>query len=408
MKLENLEQRNQTNAMLNRYHANYNSHPPHIGLSAEDHMDDEDDNVELSMLEEEALYEVLSKLERLGGDDKDSVSAQVLANLLPPSLKFLFEKDLKDGTLQELLLERWHPWWRKELVSTADVAEDDTGTIEHAASKTSRFNDTLDDRLLRVPGFDRLGKACSLLSSNTLLFNLLEILYATCWTLRLYHGVSNASNNEPVEAATTLVTASTVLGRDARFSDLSQVLAHCTALSTNSFGRQQSHVSVIDCNSHWTVLVEDVALLVATHRTVGRTLLEASDMIKGACKQLKTKAGKRDKLNRTNKDDTAMLSGLRRIGKKLEFFLSWTQYTPTINLFGDHLKSEILVWKDEWTTLGAEQDDDDRLIHETVTRSLELQSPSAITSSSSTEVHAGHAQRLIELQISEVQTRQLK
>lgn len=421
MKLESLGQRDKTMTLLNRYHANVGCpHPRHGSLSAgedrtdidngnDDDEEEEEEGSDLSiLLEEEALYEVLSKLERSEKDDVDSIPSQILNNLLPPSLKFMFEKDLRDGKVQELLLERWHPWWRKELVlSKEDVHEEDSdGTIGNkTTTQLSRCDNTLDGRILLVPNFGRLHKGGASIS-KTLLFNLVEILYATCWTLRLYHGIANASKNEPVEAATTLVAASTVLGRDARFVDLSQVLTHCTASSTGCYGHQRNHQLGVGCNSHWTVLVEDVALLVATHRTVGRTLLEASDMIKGACKQLRTTVRPVEKGKCTDGDDSTMLTNFRQIRKKIEFFLSWSQYTPTTDLFGDNLKGEILTWKDEWMALGMEQDDEDQVItQETVMRSLDLQFPST-TSSPSKQAQKDLTQPPCD--ISEVQSRRLQ
>jgi hypothetical protein len=462
MKLESLEQQAKTRRILNRYH-HHQHHSPllHGSLFTEEeddrtgtdkgfydiYDDDDDDNDEvvkdgeLSLVDEEALYGVLSKLERLEKDDDDDgknnnytirddcIATQILNNLLPPSLKLRFDKDLRDGTIQDLLLERWYPWWRKELISKEDLDEEEeengVETIKQITTTklSSRYdNNTLDGKLLKVPDFGGLHKGGSSLSSTQqemLLFNLIEILYATCWTLRLYHGLVNASTNEPVEAATTLVAASTVLGRDERFVDLSQVLTHCTSSSTGSYGRyhttqpqqQQKQLVGVGCNCHWTVLVEDVALLVSTHRTVGRTLLEASDMLKCACKELKSRISTAGEKGRYPKgDDSTIHTNLRLIRKKVQYFLSWTQYTTTRNLFGDHLKGTVLAWKDErMTTLGTEQYDNDPGVNkETVMQSFDLQLPSTTWSLASKHAQKDLAQCPSEIQIVEVQSRRLQ
>jgi len=180
------------------------------------------------------------------------------------------------------------------------------------------------------------------------LYNLLDILHATCKILRLYHGVKNASRQAPVEAAITLIETSSVLSKDTRFITLSQVLTHCT---TESLG----------CNNEQTQsnnklsFIEDITLLLTSHRLVGRALLEASDVLKAATKELKS-----NQIMEKDDDNVGKLKQIRRLRKKLQFFLSWTQYPATVEFFlGGSTKEEILTWMVERKAMISECHEDD-------------------------------------------------
>ncbi|MGK3756797.1 MAG: hypothetical protein ACI8RD_009111 [Bacillariaceae sp.] len=401
MELESKEQENKTHQVLNRYHHNQRQHQELAWqTNTNDDYNDENDNDDDN---EHDMYELLSKLEELedGGDgDGNQLSSIELAKLLPPSIKAMFQRDMENGQIQELVLDRWYPWWRRELVNMDEkdnnnnsIEEDDddddnSGIIENENTicKTKKCHSkTLDERLLRVPDYCGLGKNKDGRMSNNniddvLLYNLIDILYATCWTLRLYHGVKNASRQAPVEAAITLIETSSVLSKDRRFTTLSQVLTNCTtgsSLKRNNNGQTaliNNDKSVNDTTTHWTVFMEDIAFLVTSHRLVGRALLEASDILKAAIKELKDDDDDNDNSNNNinnNKSNerkggkydsnSKKLKQIRRLRKKLQFFLSWTQYPATVELFlGGNTNEEILAWMVERKTMISEcQQDDD-------------------------------------------------
>jgi len=364
MQLESLEQVNRTHQALNRYHHNKSQHQEFSWATNTNDDKAKDKNGSLLPIEyeERDLYQLLSKLEEL--DDGNQLSPVELSKLLPVSIKAMFENDLQHGQIQELVLDRWYPWWKRELVHLDEKDENkeekdeinDRGNIEHEKSvcesrkSQNIFSKTLDERLFGVPDFDDFGKNKDVMMSNNndiLLYNLLDILHATCRILRLYHGVKNASRQAPVEAAITLIKTSSVLSKDTRFITLSQVLTHCT---TESLG----------CNNEQTQsnnklsFIEDIALLLTSHRLVGRALLEAADILKAATKELKS-----NQIMEKYDDNGGNLKQIRRLRKKLQFFLSWTQHPATVEFFlGGSTKDEILAWMVERKTMISEYHED--------------------------------------------------
>lgn len=253
-------------------------------------------------LSEEELYELLIALE-------ENEDPQKVLTKMSPSLRATFQRDVQSGQIN--VLEPWHPWWRRELGA---VTED---------SKPATTIKILDERLVRVPHFSKLFPKGG---NPPLLYNLIEIVYSICCTLRLYHGFQNAP---PVEASSSFVFSSGVLDRDARYTSLEQVLAECTASSTQ-------HYPDGLCNTHWTVLAEDCARMVVSHRLIARALLDASDLLKAATQQMKK--------DDTQNDNTHKF---RRIRKKLEFYLSWS--IQCNELFGEDIQNEIMEWIERWS-----------------------------------------------------------
>jgi hypothetical protein len=272
-------------------------------------------------LSEEDLYNVLLALEQ--HDDNPSE----LQSMLSPSLRVAFENALHSGQLQELVLEQWHPWWRSELVTIGESNDNDV------------FNNdqTLDERLLRITPFHSLRKG----TRPNLLYNLIEVLYSIVWSLRLYHGSRNAITLA-VEATRTL-SASTVLSEDARYTTLEEALIQCTAASTRLYPS--------GCNTPWITLAQDVALLTKNSRQVVRALLEAMDLVKAAISALKKES------EEGNKNE---VSNLRRVRKKLEFFLSWSREATELD---ESVGEEIHEWIDQWKNTDGDDGLDNLALH---------------------------------------------
>ncbi|KAG7365049.1 2-oxyglutarate/Fe(II) oxygenase [Nitzschia inconspicua] len=319
LSLERKEHELESNGILNRH---YQQQFQGIDIATEDN------DIAAEILAEEELYRLWSKLEELG---EDANRAQ-LEKVIPPSLRKKLQYDLQQGTAQQLVLRDWFPWWRQQLVVGSK------GTTKSKMEKVKRSepeksSKTLDERLLKLQRFELLSLGRQ--PSPLLVFNLMDILYSVCGTLRLYHGIANAIANEPLEAGSTLVTASAVLAKDARFSSLSEVLIHCTSAGKGHEGGAAS----------WNVLVEDVAYLVESHRLVGRALLEAFDILTAARREVKRQEDVVDKRQR-HQEQIKQLSALR---KKIEFFLSWSQHPEIKTMLKEtKIKDEILSWREQW------------------------------------------------------------
>lgn len=326
MQLESSEQGEKARRALNRYH-HENSSPGDFQepLEGYDH-------------EIEDLYELQAQLEILESSNKE-LSHRELAKLLPPSLKAMFEKDLQTGKIQaESILNHWYPWWKRELVVNGEEIETDESHEDSTSGTNSKI---LDERLLKVSTYQSFGGRKG--NDDVLVCNLIDILYSTCRTLRLYHGVENASRQAPIEAATILISTSSVLSKDTRFDSIYQVLNHhynATKENVKNIASALENDEGYKSGNHgtWQQYSQDVAFIMTSPRMIGRALLEASDVLKSAIKKLKL-----------DKDKEGNIKELRRLRKKIEFFLSWaTTYPVAVNLLSaGGPKEEISAWIDE-------------------------------------------------------------
>lgn len=231
-------------------------------------------------------------------------------------------ESLENGELLDYVLESWTPWWRPEILIDQDYVEDEDVEL------------TLDERLGEVPPLTALHpRPCQL---PDLLYNLVELLYSTTWTLRLYHGCKNAKESS-VDAADTLLKASQVLASDARWESLPEVLSACTMSSTRSLRESNG------CNTTWSSLVCDVVLICENPRFIAKALVEAIDILRAA-----TSASKQSK-------DASTTSSFRKARKKTEFFLSWSRDTATAKALNG-LSRRVEVWSGEWKLTDAVDD----------------------------------------------------
>jgi hypothetical protein len=329
IRLETIEQQGATNQILNRHFQ----------------QQQEDDGMQMQGVSEEDLYELLLALE----NQTEETSMQDVQNLLSPSLKAAFDNAIHSGQLHDIILEPWHPWWRPELVHGNNATDGETETDGGLTITTPRLSSslsdqpTLDERLLQIPPFSSLSKRPP---EPLLIYHLVDILYSLVWTLRLYHGAKNAVHLAESEAATALVASSAILScpNTTTFETLEQVLVDCTERSTRLYAAAMGGGG---CNAHWFTLTQDVALLICSHRLVGRALLEAIDLIRAAIQTLKKANNNHNNApgaGAGGEETRQQASSLRRIRKKLEFFLSWSQHT---NL-GTNLEQEIRSWMEHW------------------------------------------------------------
>ena len=293
------------------------------------------------------LVQLLSVLERCEeeGDEK----LERLLSSLPPRVRAAVGRALRGGggdawsSLQEWILEPWHPWWRTEFVRGSDDSEDDEDddtTDKEEQQQHEKRTKTLDERILAVPSLETLRpKKAAAAPPPPLQYNLIDILYSTVWMLRLYHGAENACDTMAGEAFHTLLEASGVLSAPETsfcYTSLPGVLSDCTRRSTAAAAgcATDKKATTGECNTPWNVLCQDVALICRNHRRVARALLEASDVVKAAIKTVKKESMGGDGLPK-----------MRRIRKKLEFLLSWFLANQNAVLC---LSDDIEHWVDDW------------------------------------------------------------
>lgn len=250
--------------------------------------------------------------------DSGTMADEDMDRLLTPEMRLAFERAVKSGALNEMILVPWHPWWMPELVSSGEELP-----VKSSPSMT------LDDRLLKVPVFQTFRSG----PLPDLTYNVVDLLYSIALTLRLHHGVDNAISLCR-DSCQTLIGSSAVLRDDALHASVAEALMACT--SSMPATQHESSTS-----THWTVLAQDVISLCSLPRHVSHALMDAIDILKAASKSLK---------NEGSVEDAARM---RRIRKKLEYYLSWSREAtlPT------ELENEIVLWIEEWKGLSEAESD---------------------------------------------------
>ena len=291
-----------------------------VDLQVREHLDDTkqliqrvyDENKEsiseISTFSQDELLEIMKYLE-------DGNETKLQSLMKSERIRQAMSESLNNGELLDYVLDSWTPWWRPETITSTSGTHDDDELTEEV---------TLDEKILKIPPLTSLHPHPSKLPP--LQFNLIDILYATCWTLRLYYGRSNAIESS-IDAADTLLNASVVLSNDARWETLSEALSACTIRSTESLQH--------GCNTPWHVLVSDVALICENPRFVAKALLGATDILREAAAVAK----------RAEYLDAA--SRFRKCRKKIEFFLSWCREAAnSVTIAG--LARQIETWSADW------------------------------------------------------------
>lgn len=298
-------------SILQRVHSHNGSdtsHPLSKDLSVKlfDETDDCcSDDVELS---QEELRNVLEQLETTGNEHTP------LGEFLEhqsPRVRAALAKALAHPTTEK---NRWTPWWLPAY-NERTSSDDDELSI---TTRTTPRPTTIDEAMLALPPFQSLVcRRRHTLPPPTLQYNLIEILYSTCYTLRLYHDLEEKDSylttawQSPQEILRdTLLQACNVLAtRDRLYSTMFEVLASCTQRTGND--GSQVDFTVVD-------LLEDVRLLcTAGYRSVIRSLGETKMIV-----------GKK-----------------KRLEKKIEFYMSWVLAHREV-LIG--LAKEIADWVEEW------------------------------------------------------------
>lgn len=297
------------------------------------------------------------------------------------------------NNVAEWIMEPWSPWWSRDFVPFGepsagaefqindDVDDEKDGCCCVDDSKTPvKSNDGLrfDEQLLSVPRFYTLYRTKQCLDDDSskqrlpqfpqLQYNLVDILFATAYTLRTFHGVRNIGNDIAMDAATTLITSSVVLLKDQRYTSVESALMACCDVhhpiqqQMKFYDRTNSN-HYVSSSDRVFQLLQDVALIYQNHRYIARALLEASDILQQTITEMK-RAAKPQTTNSKSKAKRNVAMGnstnetrnhIRRIQKKIVFYLSWTMAVSTVKMSEvkrgwpySHVGSDIQVWIEGW------------------------------------------------------------
>jgi hypothetical protein len=274
-------------------------------------------------------------------------------------------------SVTEWILEPWSPWWRTNLVPLDryyDSECEDDNIIDEDCCSSTKAELSLDERMLSLPRFETMFRIGNSLDSSRedimpqLQFNLIDILAATTYTLRLHCGLRNIQEQDiVVEAAMILSSTSLVLSKDARYTTLESVLLECCSIHhpINKLLLYDSSQQKTELKQQGTMssrfIIEDVSLLYQNHRFILRTLFEASDIIKEAIKKIKLKStNPRNNCESNKETDRGMRDSFRRIHKKLQFYLSWSIAVTNVSTKRKkiwpfhHFTSNIQQWIEDW------------------------------------------------------------
>jgi hypothetical protein len=290
----------------------------------------------------------------------ESDNVQEIQRLLESSsIRASVDEKVREGQLQDWLLEPWHPWWRPEMHCVHEAPFDEHDQ-EGNGSVDSSFATDLDERILdEIPSFASLRRlnTSSQLPLPALQFNLIDLIYTSATTLRLYHGCANACQIS-AEASDTLIATSAVLSNDARFESLNEALVSITTTTVQK--QLAQHADTL------SIVADDVSRLCANGRHVAKALLEATDIVRAAIQRVK--------LTRDNARE------LKRTLKKIEFYLSWSRQVTTAEW--SNLSESVHAWVADWRPPHAGVDELHDLVLPTVHGTKTTPCPIATTSRS--------------------------
>ena len=306
-------------------------------------------------ISQDQLLSILRALEKQESPEE----LQALVCSLSPNIQQSLDYAVRNGHVQEWLIEPWHPWWKSELTPVNADSQNGT-TDDNDCDNDAVLNNggrTLDDRLLEeIPCFAELKpKEHKSRSRNSqpadvdLRFNLVDILYGVVSTLCLFNGVNNAScRDNSTEAAEALIQSSLVLSKDARWSHLEQVLTSicCTPSPRDCFldvynSRETSSTAM----SNEAILREVALILNGNFRMVARALLEGMDILRCSIATTEERESEHGHVQRSKSTRK-----MKRLGKKMEYFLSWSKQQQQQPSFFSSLATGIEGWLADWNT----------------------------------------------------------
>lgn len=291
----------------------------------------ESSNIEFSEADYACLEDLAVRLE-----NGESMGDEIICSL-PPKLKKEFELYLAGNAYKIDDIKTWKPWWQSLLTEvTAHGKAQDNNLIGDDCEVSSRkFN--LDEELLNMTDFVVFYPALKDRGYPNLQYNMIDILYAMASTLRLFNGDLCSDNDIIIDAAYSIFSLSTVLKHDRRWNGVFPVLDACKNTSLQESTTGETWIS-------FSVLIDDIYLLIKNSRYIFRILLECEAAFESAKKVLK-----KLKSPTKNKD---LIRKYTLAARKVRFYASWCakvwlSKTPSNNIKSlSRLKREVEQWMD--------------------------------------------------------------
>lgn len=303
-------------------------------------------NIDLAdqIISDEELAELASYVLNLQEEEEDQdadpkARVQQLKETLPPHLLHAFEFALasafgaesedEEGGGLNLLHERnkqqsngkWRPWWLSEM----DQDTNPNGSI---------LSPNLDERILSI---QPLSLLTSHTSNHALSYNILDVLFAATFALRM---TCESSSPAVENAADILLAQSLVLSNNAIYESVHSALSACT--------ERFVEIDKSICKNtlfSWDRLAADVAMISCNRRYVLRMLFEAADLLYSGMEVLKmhTKAIKKNDKSAYTAQKAALDETKRQCKlavKKIEYFQYWCSSEWSLDL-GREISREV-------------------------------------------------------------------
>lgn len=242
-----------------------------------------------------------------------------LEDLTPEELK-QFQRAVASGELSKMI-EPWNPWWLMPAARTISLSHEGTHLVRPVHNEQERGvspEDSSEVHLSEIPP----GPETPLLPisrmvrgepSPLLTVHLVDIIYAYCFTLRLYNGdwQSNA-----IDAAMVVLGISSVLGDAGQPETVAEGLADCLEQTCSTAYRHAGGLRF------GLILIDDIISLLSLGRAaLVCSLCDLQRLIQAGENKLKS-----EKRRRAKKGE---MSKLRHADRKVYFLMCWVNEQPT-------------------------------------------------------------------------------
>jgi len=274
-------------------------------------------------------------------DDDDDCEEFIMKNnaiVIPKHIMDKFELAVKRGQVSHLI-DQWHPFWLPNYSSIKeDEKEEDEEDFPSTFVLDSQQQNLLDDRILLIQPFTKLRPSIQQQQQQIpppLEYNMIEILYTTVNTLRMYNGFQQSNDDTNHMAAIALYKSCKVLSHDERYGSIAEVIM------THNYKNARILVKDVICICKWKRLMLRVLLMTTVELfNTGYTIQKHH--YKNHAKNIAN--------NNVTKRD------FKKAQKKVEYYASWCiEYWDSIQ---NQILEELEQWQHDWK-VEKDNDDDD-------------------------------------------------